>query len=143
MKTIAIRFSDYFAPECGTIFSHEDIIKQCGYVWFGKIGHTKMSKRVINEILANGPVNILMIKTQSKTHYLAKVEAILEKCPELNRVPQYYAQKHRDCSNWFKITVFTPIAEEELKKFFTTSGNSIFDIYKKSMGSYFVVEYKK
>ena len=142
MKTIAIRFSDNFAPKDGTIDAHEKIIKTYGHVWFGKIGNRKISKKVIDEIFSKGPATILMIKTQSKIHYLAKVEAIFESCPEPQLIPEYYRNMRNDCANWFKITEFRPVSEEELKHFYTSSGNTIFDIFKKSMGSYFIVERK-
>ena len=32
MKTIAMRFGEHFAPECGTIVAHQDIIDKFGYV---------------------------------------------------------------------------------------------------------------
>ena len=38
MKTIALRFADFIAPNEGTIQAHDNIILSKGYVWFGKIG---------------------------------------------------------------------------------------------------------
>ena len=32
MKTVALRFSDKFAPKEGTIKAHENLIKEHGYV---------------------------------------------------------------------------------------------------------------
>lgn len=39
MKTVALRFANKFAPECGTIEAHNELIKQNGYVWYGKLGN--------------------------------------------------------------------------------------------------------
>ena len=33
MRTIALRFSNSFAPECGTIKAHEELISLNGFVW--------------------------------------------------------------------------------------------------------------
>ena len=38
MKTIALRFSDNFAPLDGTIAEHKKMIELNGYVWYGKLG---------------------------------------------------------------------------------------------------------
>lgn len=34
MKTIALRFSNNFAPDIGTIEAHNEVIKEKGYVWY-------------------------------------------------------------------------------------------------------------
>ena len=44
-KTIALRFSDNFAPEIGTIAAHNTMIGLNGYVWYGKLG-SRVSKKV-------------------------------------------------------------------------------------------------
>ena len=49
MKTIALRFSNNFAPEAGTIAEHQKIIDEIGYVWYGKLG-TTVSNIVISQI---------------------------------------------------------------------------------------------
>ena len=143
MKTIAIRFSDVIAPKNGTIYEHQTIINKNGYVWFGKLGNRKISEKIIKEIFTKRPIKILLIHTQSTKHYLALVDSIVYKCPELNLVPYYYRNNSSDFRNWFKIKQFIEIEEEELQKFYTSSGNTIANIYKKSMGSYFIVDYRE
>ena len=49
MKTIALRFGESFAPQCGTIAAHQEIIDKNGFVWYGKIG-AKVSHDIIEEI---------------------------------------------------------------------------------------------
>ena len=39
MKTVALRFSDNYAPEEGMIFLHQQLIDKYGYVWYGKFGN--------------------------------------------------------------------------------------------------------
>ena len=52
MRTIALRFSNNFAPEIGTIAAHEEVIKKKGYVWYGKLG-CRVSKKSVKDILKN------------------------------------------------------------------------------------------
>ena len=33
MKTIALRFGEQFAPECGTIAAHQQLISEKEFVW--------------------------------------------------------------------------------------------------------------
>ena len=61
MRTIALRFSNNFAPECGTIGAHEELISIVGHVWYGKLG-TKVSNKAKNEIMANEKPRILFIR---------------------------------------------------------------------------------
>lgn len=44
MRTIALRFSNNFAPEEGTISAHEIVIAEKGFVWYGKLGSRISSK---------------------------------------------------------------------------------------------------
>ena len=39
MKTIALRFGENLAPECGTILAHDELIKENGSVWYGIFGN--------------------------------------------------------------------------------------------------------
>ena len=38
MKTIALRYGEHFAPQCGTIAAHQELINELGYAWYGKMG---------------------------------------------------------------------------------------------------------
>ena len=48
MKTIALRYSDNYAPEEGMLYHHKQIIEKYGYVWYGKFGN-RISKEIIEE----------------------------------------------------------------------------------------------
>lgn len=48
MRTIALRFSNNFAPDIGTIRAHEELINSNGFVWYGKLG-SKISARVVDD----------------------------------------------------------------------------------------------
>ena len=49
MKTIALRFAEYFAPPEGTIKAHEEVISKVGYVWYGKMGNA-VSETILKEL---------------------------------------------------------------------------------------------
>lgn len=59
MKTIALRFSNNFAPKTGTIVEHQKLIDKNGYVWYGKLG-SSISNSVIN----------MFWKTRTPKYYL-------------------------------------------------------------------------
>ena len=50
MKTIALSFSNNFAPDIGTIRAHEELINKNGFVWNGKLG-SKISAKVAEDIM--------------------------------------------------------------------------------------------
>ena len=39
MDTVALRFAENFAPSCGTIAAHQEIIDEKGFAWYGKLGN--------------------------------------------------------------------------------------------------------
>ena len=49
MRTIALRFAETFAPECGTIAAHQHMIDRHGFVWYGKLGNP-VSLRVATDV---------------------------------------------------------------------------------------------
>ena len=52
MRTIALRFSNNFAPDIGTIGAHIQLIAKMGYAWYGKLG-SKISAKVSADIMNN------------------------------------------------------------------------------------------
>ncbi len=52
MRTIALRFSNKFALACGIMEAHNELIRENGYVWYGKLGN-KIAAGVFEEILGN------------------------------------------------------------------------------------------
>jgi len=83
VKTIALRFGEHFAPECGTIEAHRAVIEQYGYVWYGKLG-APVSSKVISEICDNEKPKILLINSGKADRYWAHVveisKDIMSKC---------------------------------------------------------------
>ena len=141
MRTIALRFSDTFAPKTGTIREHNKIIGECGYVWYGKIG-SKISPKIFDEILSNGPVKILMIKASSPDRYWATLEDVSYK--EQKPHPKYYGIEASYMKTWLKITKIDEAPENILERcFIPSTGNRLSDIYKRSMGAHFNIEVKE
>ena len=60
MRTIALRFSNNFAPKEGTISAHEAVIAEKGFVWYGKLG-SRISRKAKADILENNDPRILLI----------------------------------------------------------------------------------
>ncbi|MCI5631012.1 MAG: hypothetical protein MR345_01400 [Bacilli bacterium] len=140
MKTICLRFSDAYAPEKGTIQSHQEIINRNGFVWYGKKG-AKISKEVLEDLLKNGPVEIVLIKSGSDERYLATLIDFDYK--KKSECPDYYKDYLFDMSTWLKITSIKKTDSDILDHCFViSSGLPINSIIKKSMGSYFIVEYR-
>lgn len=83
MKTIALRFSDNFAPACGTIIAHQQMIDNHGYVWYGKLG-TPISNKIADEILNNDDPKILLIHSGQQGRYWAYITEISRELPPLH-----------------------------------------------------------
>ena len=138
MRTLALRFSDTFAPRGGTIKEHEKIINSRGFVWYGKLGN-KISPKIFNEILSSGPVRILMIKASSTERYWATLEEVSYE--EKKEHPSYYGWDTLNMKTWLKITKIEKAPDDILEKcIIPSTGNRLSDIYKRSMGSYFNIE---
>ena len=139
MKSLALRFSDNFAPKSGTIEEHKKIINSKGYVWYGKVGN-KISTKILDGILANGPVRILLIKSSSSERYWATVEAYSYERQTIH--PSYYDSNIDNMHVWLKITKIEIAEDGVLEKCTTSTGKKLSDIYKKSMGSYFCIDFE-
>lgn len=68
MRTIALRFSNNFAPEIGTIRAHEELKNENGSVWYGKLG-SRISEKVLIDIMKNESPRILLIHSGATARY--------------------------------------------------------------------------
>lgn len=80
MKTIALRYSENFAPIEGTILAHQNLIDLNGYVWYGKLG-TPISAKIAQEILKNEDPKILLIHSGKQDRYWAHISEISRDLP--------------------------------------------------------------
>ena len=139
MKTIALRFGEHFSPECGTIAAHEIIIDKMGYVWYGKMG-SKISEKMIKEILASDSPRILLIRSGKTERYWAEVKEIQYEVPEKEAIPEYYRDTAGTFKTWFKIEKFVLADKDVMSKcVVASSGKILGEASKHSMSPYFII----
>ena len=132
MNTIAFRFSDNYAPACGTIKAHEEIIDQKGFVWFGKVG-SAISKTTQRTILSNDNPMMLLIHSGHPERYWATIKAISGTMPPQDTIPTYYKDKYENVGTWFCVTAFAKAEKDVLSKCtVVSSGASLSEASKKA-----------
>lgn len=143
MKTIALRFGEHFAPECGTISAHEEIIKKIGYVWYGKMG-ASVSDKMISEIMSAEVPKILLIRSGKTERYWAKIEKIQHDVPNKMEIPEYYRDTAGTFKTWFKVIAFEIATKDVMSKcVVASSGNPLGEVSKHSMSPYFKINYQE
>jgi len=143
MKTISLRFSENFAPECGTIAAHQQLIDLLGYVWYGKLG-TPISAKVAEEIMQNEDPMILLIHSGKQDRYWAHIKAASRVVPPLNEIPEYYRNMSEKFKCWFKVTALEKASREVLSQCYVdSSGNSLSAVSMHSMSPYFIINYEE
>ena len=140
MKTIALRFADNFAPEGGTIKAHERLIREHGFVWYGKLG-AAISSRAKHSVLDNDNPKILLIHSGTPFRYWAFVEDITRDLPDSIAIPKYCANMSEKFGCWFKITRFEEAEKTVMSQFVvTSSGKVLTEASRRSMSPYFIIE---
>ena len=141
MRTIALRFSNNFAPEEGTIRAHESVISERGYVWYGKLG-TKVSSRAKDDVMANEPPRILLIHSGATGRYWAFIDMINDETPLSEEIPAYYRDRAKDFPTWFRVLKFEEAPRDILSHcFVASSGTSLSIASRHSMSPYFIIDY--
>lgn len=139
MKTISLRFTDNFAPKGGTIKAHEAIIREKGYVWYGKMG-TAVSKKAFEMIMANKEPKFLLIHSGYPERYWVYVKEISKNTPNPSEFPSYYADKANRVGTWFKVTRFENADNDIMSKCSVlSSGAPLSEASKHSMSPYFMI----
>ncbi len=141
MRTIALRFSNNFAPAEGTIRAHEAMITENGYVWYGKLG-SKVSAKVKDEILSGADPMILLIHSGSFDRYWAHIDKIQNETPSAYEIPAYYSNRAGDFATWFRVRRFEEAPRNILSQcFVASSGASLSTASRHSMNPYFIINY--
>ena len=142
MKTISLRYTDNFAPKCGTIQAHQEIIDKHGYVWFGKLGNPVSCSYMNDTVLKQSNPRLLLIQSGQSARYWAFVEAYTRDTPDLDKIPSYYRNEVERFKSWFKITKFE-IAEKDVvsKCYVTSSGTQLTFASMHSMNPCFKIDY--
>ena len=142
MKTIALRFSDNYAPKEGMIYLHQQVIDSYGFVWYGKFGN-RISKEIINEQLKTNDPKILLIKSGGIDRYWLHFSDFQEIKPDSDFIPEYYRNSCDDIKCWFKVTRFEKTDKDVLSKCFVLSSGDCLSISSKhSMNPYFKIDYR-
>lgn len=140
MKTIALRFSDSFAPTEGTIQAHINVIEKIGYVWYGKLG-LPLSQKAISYIMENVDPMILLIHSGKAARYWAHIIAVSRTTPELDAVPEYYRGKADQFKTWFKICSVESAPKDVLAKCHVISSGAVLgEVSRHSMSPYYIIE---
>lgn len=141
MRTIALRFADNIAPQDGTIAEHEKIIKQYGYVWYGKFG-AKVSEKVRSEIMAIDDRRVLLIHSGTSKRYWLHVDDISYETPELSGIPEYYRNIAGTVKTWFRVTRIEKADKSVMAKcIVSSSGSPLSAVSRHSMSPYFIIDY--
>ncbi|HUM83074.1 MAG TPA: hypothetical protein PLN48_04765 [Lachnospiraceae bacterium] len=139
MKTVALRFSNKFAPECGTIEAHNELIQKNGYVWYGKLGN-KIAASVFLEILDNDNPRILLIHSGATNRYWAYIDQIQHEIPEKSDIPAYYRDDAEKFKTWFRVIRFENAPRDIMAKCtVASSGQELGIASKHSMSPYFKI----
>ena len=140
MKTVALRFSDNFAPDLGTISAHNAVIQKYGFVWYGKLGAV-VSKKVIDDILKNEKPRILLIHSGKADRYWAYIEKIQYELPDEKYIPSYYRDNAGIFKTWFKIVNIESAPGNILGKCkVASSKRQLSEVSKSSMNPYFIID---
>lgn len=143
MRTVALRFAENFAPVCGTIAAHQEVINEHGFVWYGKLG-SPVSAKVAGEILMEDDPRILLIHSGGVERWWARIEAIKREMPELSAVPSYYRNRADGFNCWFKVVSFERADAKVMSScFVASSGKMLTEASRHSMSPYFIIGYKQ
>ncbi len=143
MITIALRFGEHFAPDIGTIAAHEQLIKELGHVWYGKMG-SRVSQKMCDEIKNNKNAKILLIRSGKTERYWAFIEDVQEKLPPITEIPEYYRDVAGTFKTWFKVSKFERADKNVMSQWIVTSSkNTLADVSRHSMSPYFIITDEK
>ena len=139
MRTIALRFSNKFAPDGGTIEAHEELIKKIGYVWYGKLGN-KVAASEFDKILENEEPRILLIHSGAASRYWAYIDKIQHDIPDREDIPGYYRDDAEKFKTWFRVIRFEEAPRDIMGKCtVASSGQELGVASKHSMSPYFKI----
>lgn len=143
MKTIALRFSENFSPDIGTIAAHQELLDDLGYVWYGKLG-TPISSKVANELLSSIDPMILLINSGKQDRYWAHIVEVSRTVPPTNEIPEYYRDIREKFKCWFKVIAFEEAPKGIMGQCYVASSNSpLSEASKHSMSPYFIINYEE
>lgn len=139
MVTVALRYFDKFAPEGGTIFAHQQMINDNGFVYYGKLG-TPLSMEVIDKLKKNEDKRFLLIHSGHLERYWVYYTDVTRKQPLPQNIPGYYRNRAEDFKTWFKVIKFERASNDILQHCFVNSSNKpLGEASRHSMSPYFII----
>lgn len=143
MRTIALRYTDKFAPKNGTIQSHLKIIEKKGYVWYGKMGK-RLSSKVIRILLANKNPRFLLIHSGSFERYWLYIDKITYNQPNYEDFPEYYHNIANNFNTWFRVLKIELADKKVMTKCRVISSGSVLSMVSRaSMSPYFIIDFEE
>ena len=140
MRTVALRFAESFAPECGTIAAHQEVIDDLGYVWYGKMG-SSVSNTVVEDLLSQENPRILLIRSGKADRYWAYITEVSRESPVMG-IPAYYSEKKELFHTWFKVYKFEPAPKDIMSKcMVASSGKKLGEVSRFSQNPYYIIDY--
>lgn len=140
MKSIALRFSEKFAPSEGTIAAHDALIKEIGHVWYGKLGSV-LSDKTVGLLMSNDQPRILLIHSGKSSRYWAYIDAAQRATPPLDEIPSYYRHMAQDFKFWFRVVDIEKAESDVMQKCkVASSGETLTFASKSSMSPYFIID---
>lgn len=141
IRTVALRFSDNFAPPEGTISAHSSVIETNGAVWYGKLG-AALSEKITETILSINDPRILLIHSGRSSRYWAFVSRIQRETPDTGIIPAYYRNIADKFGCWFLVKRITQAPSNVMSQCtVVSSGELLSNVSKHSMSPYFIIEY--
>lgn len=140
VKTIALRYAENFAPECGTIRAHQKLIDELGFVWYGKLGGS-ISDEAAFSILKSDDPKILLIHSGSQERFWAHIGEIRRDAPPDVGIPGYYRKDADNFGCWFKVLEFEKAPNDIMSRCTVpSSGKTLSAASRHSMSPYFRIE---
>jgi hypothetical protein len=141
MNTIALRFSDNYAPKEGTINLHNELINKSGFVWYGKFG-SPISQSIKDDLLKLDEPKILLISSGTNKRFWAYIEDVKNKIDDYENVPEYYRNEVDKIKCWFKIVKFEKADGNVMSScFLRTTHRPLSESSRHCMNPYFKIEY--
>lgn len=143
MKTVALRFAENFAPECGTIAAHKQVLDSLGSVWYGKLG-SSMSKAVCDSILGGYDPRILLIHSGGTDRWWLHIDAISRELPPYGSYPEHYGELADRMGCWLHVRRFEKADSKVMSKcVVASSGKPLSLASRRSMSPYFIIDYQE
>jgi hypothetical protein len=136
--SIALRFADNFAPECGTIAAHEAVIEERGSVWYGKLGsHVAASNA--RAVLSQDDPAILLIHSGRSDRWWAHIDAISNVALD-DGYPAYYGKDTSKFGCWFHVTRLERVKDDVMSRWTVVSAKRpLSSASRHSMSPYFFI----